>query len=143
MSDTTIKQYTKEEQAANRAKWVEALRSDEYEQGRYALATEDGGYCCLGVACELAAKEGVIGPCRADTYEGEGALLPLPVQVWLGLADNAGETKDYIEYGTPEDQLAAGGLTELNDAAGYTFQQIADVIDGGLVKLKEDGREDV
>lgn len=141
MSDTGVK-YTAEETAAHRKAWTDALRSGDYEQGRHAL-TSEGDYCCLGVACELAVKAGVIKPCRADTYEGEGATLPLPVQVWLGLADCAGETKDHIEYGPPEGQLAAGGLTELNDAAGYTFQQIADVIDGGLVKLKEDGREDV
>lgn len=36
-----------------KAKWLEALRSGKYEQGRGALL--DGGkYCCLGVLCEVA-----------------------------------------------------------------------------------------
>lgn len=50
----------------NMAKWAEALESGEYEQGRNHLAiigedTESGKtfYCCLGVACEVAIKNGV------------------------------------------------------------------------------------
>ena len=35
-----------------KAKWVKALRSGEYRQGREHLRTADGAYCCLGVlAC--------------------------------------------------------------------------------------------
>lgn len=32
-----------------KADWIAALRSGEYKQGRAALATADGKYCCLGV----------------------------------------------------------------------------------------------
>ena len=45
-------------------KWVDALRSGEYAQGRSSLRDHDE-YCCLGVLCELAVKEGVI---PAPTY---------------------------------------------------------------------------
>lgn len=34
-------------------KWLKALRSGEYEQGRQTLLNNDGQYCCLGVACSL------------------------------------------------------------------------------------------
>lgn len=37
-------------------KWVEALRSGEYEQGRGRLRVTDNAgdsFCCLGVACEI------------------------------------------------------------------------------------------
>lgn len=34
-------------------KWVSALRSDEYKQGRGRLFS-NGKYCCLGVLCEVA-----------------------------------------------------------------------------------------
>ncbi len=47
--------YTKEEITANRAKLIEALRSDKYKQSGYRLATlnNDGNvsYCALGVVC--------------------------------------------------------------------------------------------
>lgn len=34
-------------------KWVEALRSGKYKQGKEALCFGDK-YCCLGVLCEIA-----------------------------------------------------------------------------------------
>jgi len=39
-------------------KWVEALRSGEYEQGKGILCMDDEisgdwKYCCLGVACDI------------------------------------------------------------------------------------------
>lgn len=37
-----------------KAKWIAALRSGEYRQGRHALRKADGSYCCLGVLCEVA-----------------------------------------------------------------------------------------
>lgn len=33
-------------------KWIKALRSDKFLQGRHQLQSRDG-YCCLGVACEV------------------------------------------------------------------------------------------
>jgi hypothetical protein len=35
-----------------RKKWIEALRSGKYKQGREYLK-KDGFHCCLGVACEI------------------------------------------------------------------------------------------
>jgi hypothetical protein len=37
---------------AIKKKWVAALRSGEYKQGRRYLK-RDGKYCCLGVLCEI------------------------------------------------------------------------------------------
>jgi hypothetical protein len=34
-------------------KWVEALRSGKYKQGKQALRNKADCYCCLGVLCEL------------------------------------------------------------------------------------------
>lgn len=36
-----------------KAKWVAALRSGQYRQGKEALYA-DGAYCCLGVLCRIA-----------------------------------------------------------------------------------------
>lgn len=34
-------------------KWVEALRSGKYEQGRMHLRTVKNKFCCLGVLCDI------------------------------------------------------------------------------------------
>src|SRR5688500_14463606 len=40
--------------------WVDALRSGEFRQGKRRLHTDDGRYCCLGVACVVAFRMGGI-----------------------------------------------------------------------------------
>jgi len=43
-----------------RNKWIKALRSDEYEQGRGQLAipvNEHDAFCCLGVLCDVLGEE--------------------------------------------------------------------------------------
>lgn len=39
-------------------RWIEALRSGKYEQGKYALRTSDNCYCCLGVLADVAKPDG-------------------------------------------------------------------------------------
>lgn len=51
-------------------KWVEALRSGKYEQGRGQLF-DDGKYCCLGVFCQVAGLEIENGNRVAGTPAGE------------------------------------------------------------------------
>jgi hypothetical protein len=51
-------------------KWIEALRSGEYEQGIASLQS-GGRFCCLGVLCDLAIKEGNDVKRRADIIEKE------------------------------------------------------------------------
>ncbi len=34
-------------------KWVKALRSGHYQQGKGMLRTHDDAFCCLGVLCDL------------------------------------------------------------------------------------------
>jgi hypothetical protein len=41
-----MKKVTKE-------KWIRALRSGKFKQGKQRLRADDGGYCCLGVLCEI------------------------------------------------------------------------------------------
>lgn len=56
-------------------KWIAALESGEYKQGQNVLRSDDGFYCCLGVLCELAVKEGVIKPWDegSGSYEGNNS----------------------------------------------------------------------
>lgn len=34
-------------------KWIAALRSGNYNQGRYLLHSKENNYCCLGVLCDI------------------------------------------------------------------------------------------
>lgn len=36
-----------------KAKWLDALRSGKYQQGRQCLRSDEGCYCCLGVLADL------------------------------------------------------------------------------------------
>lgn len=144
--------YTKEEQAANRARWVEALRSGEYKQVKGALrgVNRDGdpvGYCCLGVACELASKEGVVER-RENAYgspgdlfygDSESTALPHPVRRWLGIGID-GDLKEEVRYeSAPGIEDHTQTLIGLNDSVGYTFEQIADVIENDGIRLLNRG----
>lgn len=39
--------------AGLKTKWIEALRSGNYQQGRGTLKDEEGRFCCLGVLCDV------------------------------------------------------------------------------------------
>jgi len=105
----------------NAKKWVAALRSGKYPQGKSWLL-KDGKYCCLGVACELAAQTGLTSsPSHPQfknvvTFDGEDAFLPSSVRKWLGLVEVDGAPKN------------GPSLVDLNDK-GKTFEEIADFIE--------------
>ena len=67
---------TKEEA---RQRWIEALESGKYPQTKDHLH-DDMGYCCLGVACDLFAKE--LGIERKwlgiELFAGLQSVLPAP-----------------------------------------------------------------
>lgn len=110
-----------------KTQWVEALTSGDYQQGQGKLAYVDSQnktrYCCLGVLCDLAVKAGVIDEPEYDDdqhaafYDGEGAILPVRVYEWAGLANIHGDpTEDKSYY-----------LPSKNDQ-GATFTEIAKII---------------
>jgi hypothetical protein len=141
-----------------KAMWLTDLRSGEFTQGKGALRTEDGEYCCLGVLCELGAREGIIPPaelrgandegeCRGYWY-GTGdkattAVLPQAVQDWAGLVlpnpqipappEFSGDC-DYEECEESPDHKRVVGLADLNDddLDRFPFPKIADLIDAHL-----------
>lgn len=118
-----------------KALWIAALRSGEYEQGVAALNSENK-FCCLGVLCELAVKEGGIVQVSDRkgivSYDGYSAYLPDSVREWAGVGDEDGKFEEKITYELPEypgRMAVASTLTRLNDSARYNFNQIADVIE--------------
>lgn len=108
-----------------KSKWVTALRSGEYKQGRGMLHdTEVDAYCCLGVLCDLAAESGVpvkrevSGYRRFELFDGLDAVLPPSVKHWAGL-DRHSPRVGHIS------------LAARNDG-GSTFSEIADLIEEHL-----------
>lgn len=100
-------------------KWTKALRSGKYEQTNGKLQ-DHYGYCCLGVLCELAVKEGVI-----ETYSG--GVLPEKVRGWAEIKSSEGQffnSKNRIKY-----------LVDYNDNMDFSFKQIAGIIDRNVDRL--------
>lgn len=119
-------------------KWIEALRSGKYKQGTAALRKKDylqkgkPEFCCLGVLCEIAIKEGVIkDPKKYDRYYNTylypeiygDQLLPLKVVKWAGLEDVNPSVIGPLGKTT--------SLADLNDK-GFNFTEIADLIEQKL-----------
>lgn len=100
-----------------KARWVEALTSGIYRQGRRQLkrTSMDGlEYCCLGVLCEIKGFES-IGPHEhlGVYYFGvSDKMLPRALRLEIGLA---AEDQDY--------------LARLNDAYRLDFPAIATIIE--------------
>jgi hypothetical protein len=121
-----------------KAKWLAALRSGRFKQATGALRrnlTVDGrnlpvdyAYCCLGVLCEIAVKEGVIPPADPEGfYDEESMTLPIRVREWAGINGY----NPSIPYRRDPDGKAISSLAEANDK-GYSFNQIADLIEEHL-----------
>jgi hypothetical protein len=115
-----------------KARWLAALRSGEYKQGREALltSTPEDAYCCLGVLCDLAVKDQLLsswGNYLDDWYSDGRAdpdLLPGPVQDWAGLASQSPRV--------PVSVYEARSLSCLNDEGGLSFLEIAALIEEHL-----------
>jgi hypothetical protein len=105
----------------NQTKWLEALRSGEYQQGDTYLCYENK-YCCLGVAAEIFQTENThIGLHANDTTKAfDGSIFSAPPYVveTLGLYSDKGGS---VYVGHPS-------LAGLNDD-GVPFKDIADRIE--------------
>ena len=102
-------------------RWVDALRSGEYEQTRGTLHKGDS-YCCLGVLCLVMGMTKV--PLDAN---GNGYFID---------SDGA-EVGGFISNQEHLDTLGLEvhdipPLYHMNDSEGRTFNQIADYIEASL-----------
>ena len=100
-------------------KWVAALRSNKYKQGRSRLRNSDDTYCCLGVLC--------------DVVDNSKWNLSANGEWYSYSDDNDGDdgwiysvSKDLL----PDDNMQ-GDLMGMNDH-GKSFTEIADYIEQNL-----------
>jgi len=115
-------------------RWLEALRSGEYKQTSETLRDENG-FCCLGVLCDIHAKErGTNWVKLVDIYElyGEIQLLPLSVQEWAGLDNDMGGLVDFDCEKDGVMYVKSESLPEINDTWRKNFNEIADLIETQL-----------
>ncbi len=114
---------------AIKKKWIAALRSGDYVQGKKRLRTNKDGktsFCCLGVLCnlhaqahpEIAAKQ--TSPAK---YLHSDQVLPQAVQDWARLTSPVGE---FLKIGEFYRSLA------YHNDDGRTFAEIADAIEAQL-----------
>lgn len=108
-------------------KWIKALKSGKYKQTSGYLRKDDG-FCCLGVLCNLHAKE---HPKIAKTqtnpnvYLGQMCVLPDSVKQWAEM-----DTDNGLIY----NGKSHGCLSEMNDQ-GKSFKEIAEVIKQNIKML--------
>lgn len=120
-------------------RWIEALRSGEYKQGKKCLHAIDGSFCCLGVLCDIHAKEnsrewnteyvqdGIDDDHTAIAYGTDFDILPVEVMLWAALSTMQATLPRSIHHG----KISGSSLSYLNDA-GLTFEQIANAIEEQL-----------
>jgi len=134
-------------------KWLEALESGNYVQGQgnlrqpVAPSSENvsgQAYCCLGVLCEVAGlkwvdertqclcgnpdcKTGSLGYEHGDQVQNGD--LPGDFYEAVGLFDSSGIFGEDFRFANE------CGLIALNDVAGLTFPQIAQVIRDNPTKV--------
>lgn len=111
-------------------RWVAALRSGKFRQGKRALREGDT-YCCLGVLCELAVADGAIRAEReangAYYYDGSSGLPSSATASWAGMRTNDGSHLEEL-------RIEGESLASRNDR-GATFAEIADIIERNIDAL--------
>ena len=124
------------EQLTNGRKWVDALRSGKYPQGKSKLRSTDDKFCCLGVGCDVVGAKWLrqqgSGRCWVNEIDHDGlglnSIFP-PAEVALQLGLSLTPTK-------PDDAEAplrfGGALSYLNDSQGLSFAEIADYIESEI-----------
>ena len=115
-----------------KARWLAALRSGDYRQGKYRLR-EGNDFCCLGVLCDVLSSDAGgewVRPKEqksawpntdSEMQEAAGGLLHERVPEIAGLNPNQLGVS-FVPHLT---------LADLNDQ-GKSFDQIADVIEKHL-----------
>ena len=110
-------------------KWVAALRSGHYSKGTGYLQDKHGGFCCLGVLCDISRlgtwdyelrpeDPHFRGPRYVVPEDKPGiAILPDTVRKWAGMSSDDG-WRGVITH----------KLTLVNDS-GSSFEAIAEIIE--------------
>jgi len=142
----------------NMEHWIRTLRSDQYKQVKGRLkgyrdeSRQDVGYCCLGVACDIAEKgkwvnlayvvpnpnfqkevNGIVDGLKGLEYAAD---LPPDVNEWLGFGRGNRDVGVYVEIDGKPKHVAT-----LNDEDDFTFKQIADALESTYINTDRTDEE--
>jgi hypothetical protein len=122
-------------------RWVAALRSGEYKQGKGTLRPAENKYCCWGVLCDLHRQivqpslgrwERLSTVAHCFVYLGD-YVMPSPIVLeWAGL-NAIPLIPDNLMPMMPKGVVAKPLFDSLNDA-GFDFLTIADIIEAMFFK---------
>ena len=117
-------------------KWLEALRSGDYDQGQGGLKSGDNKFCCLGILCDIFLKEHNENwqkPIRDENFfsiDGVNNCLPKRVSEWAEI--------DTVWPKVMTSATNSEYLTSLNDGNNlinirqHSFLEIANLIEASL-----------
>lgn len=111
-------------------RWVAALRSGDYKQGRKRLRTLEDSFCCLGVLCDVVHPDVWVKREDDDCYaiqEGNSPHSHFSGYIPINLAD---------ELGIDDSQQSV--LVQMNDCKKKSFAEIADYIEKTPMSLSEE-----
>jgi len=114
---------------AEKTKWVAALRSGKYKQGKGALRHSDNTYCCLGVAVSAITNR---DPRNGQPYIKDGRFgLSHQLQRALGCV-NDGNTERQLDIKLRFEQAGFKVPPKTNARGRSSFKQIANWLDKNL-----------
>jgi hypothetical protein len=127
-------------------KWIDALRSGDYEQGSEKLRGVNG-YCCLGVLCDIYAREhdtqwefrgydelsDETNPHPMDYwyFDEQSEFLPKSVMDWAGLKVPNPSVRIDVEDNDEDNWYFQDEIANVNDS-GYTFMDLSKIIEQQL-----------
>jgi hypothetical protein len=111
-----------------KAKWLEALRSGKYTQGRGRLKTNDNEYCCLGVLCDVSGKGfwDVFVERGQPGYTVQGQRLTMTASAVI---DEGLPITQILKDGRTYPDSAETALVDMNDREGKSFEEIAKFVE--------------
>lgn len=109
----------------NRLKWIEALESGKYKQAQYYLQRQ-GGFCCLGVACDIYDPKGwdviPVNDVKQVKYKDLSSSPPEYINEYFGIIGK------YRSDSEEADVELVDVLINMNDSYGKTFSEIAEYL---------------
>lgn len=116
-------------------RWVTALLSDKYTQGRGRLQTNDNKFCCLGVLCDILQPEGWIEEPSDEDEDGNPLnRMYYQDQFASGASDAIFSDKDgellplSLTYELDFPRALQSKLAEQNDNGEGGFEQIVKIL---------------
>jgi hypothetical protein len=106
-------------------KWIKALRSGKFKQGRGQLQSKKG-FCCLGVACQINKFEKKVK--KDGTLAGlmPGSMFQPNAPEWLLKVNDNFARKAMINLWVLNDGLKGDAYS--SSTPRYTFDEIADLL---------------